>query len=475
MTGDNREPFTYLTSPYAESEAGDHVPGTPVEANFADAAGQRLTLDSTSLETVFGEPATVSLSPVDGSPVEGARLTVSRLVPSGENTGAPVDHRRRTYSIDRHRAPIALGPDTSTNAVTLPTSAVGPSPASASRPGSDIGALAVVAPDAGGAIGALTRVTMSEAASSVLGAASAATVTPTVSIIGSPIEGSTLRASVIIGGFTGTIAYHWQRFYSSGWWDIPIELSPYSAGEVFTYVTTPTYVVRAEDSNVLGIRVEATYLDKAGQIVTLKSAAKTITEPPKLTAENVTASENVASVALAITDAVHNPGYTLGKEVTIAGVPAGWSLRGDGAARVAAGTWIAGSNSLAALRLVAPPADEAKTFTLSVKASEAAVGPTGATLTATATTHFAVHVTHAAEVPVFGPTNSWSGSEEASITLSGLTARHDGDDALSARISGVAAGWTVIDPGVTTIVGTSGGASGMVGPGDLGRLVVLAP
>ncbi len=110
-----------------------------------------------------------------------------------------------------------------------------------------------------------------------------------------------------------------------------------------------------------------------------------------------------------------------------------------------------------------------------MKASETAVGPTGATVTATARTSFAVHVTDVAELPVFGPTKSWTGSEEGPITLSGLRVSGDPDDALRARISGVPAGWRVIDPGVTTIVGTSGGASGTVRAGDLGHLVVRAP
>src|SRR5438128_1804002 len=48
-----------------------------------------------------------------------------------------------------------------------------------------------------------------------------------------------------------------------------------------------------------------------------------------------------------------------------------------------------------------------------------------------------------AELPVFGATTAWSGSEEGPITLSGLTATGDADDGLSATLSGIPAGWTV--------------------------------
>src|SRR4029077_3548985 len=157
----------------------------------------------------------------------------------------------------------------------------------------------------------------------------------------------------------------------------------YSSGEVFTFVTTPTYVVRAEDANVLAIRVEGTFVDDTGQTFTITNGAETISEPPQLTAADVTLGENVASVALAITLATHDSDYTLGG-VTISGVPSGWSLSGDGATSIAGGNWTVGSGGLRGLTLVAPTA-EAETFTLSVTAGETALGPTG-TQTATTTT-----------------------------------------------------------------------------------------
>ena len=120
-----------------------------------------------------------------------------------------------------------------------------------------IGSLVLVAPSndiPSPTVGSGTGAIMSEAGA----------IDPTVNIIGSPIEGTTLTASVITSGFTGTIDLEWQRFYAGSWWNIPVELSPYSSGEVLSFVTTPTYVVREEDEDVSGIRVEATFVDNSG-------------------------------------------------------------------------------------------------------------------------------------------------------------------------------------------------------------------
>src|SRR5439155_74172 len=63
---------------------------------------------------------------------------------------------------------------------------------------------------------------------------------------------------------------------------------------------------------------------------------------------------------------------------------------------------------------------------------------------------------------MIGGTASWTGSEEpgSTITLAGITVgKDDTDDTLSATISGIGAGWTVYDNGVsirdgTTLAGT---------------------
>src|SRR5260370_193403 len=69
-----------------------------------------------------------------------------------------------------------------------------------------------------------------------------------------------------------------------------------------------------------------------------------------------------------------------------------------------------------------------------------------------------------AEAPVFGTTTVWHGSEEAGITLAGLSATGDADDALSATISGIPTGWSVRDGTVALSNGQGVAAS------DLGRL-----
>src|SRR5260370_69292 len=68
-----------------------------------------------------------------------------------------------------------------------------------------------------------------------------------------------------------------------------------------------------------------------------------------------------------------------------------------------------------------------------------------------------------------GTSVAWRGREEAGITLSGLRAAGDGDDTLSATLSGIPAGWTVKDGAVVLSNGAGFAAS------DLGSLVVTAP
>src|SRR5207248_627511 len=80
-----------------------------------------------------------------------------------------------------------------------------------------------------------------------------------------------------------------------------------------------------------------------------------------------------------------------------------------------------------------------------------------------------VHASGVAELPVFGATTVWSGSEEGPITLSGLSATGDSDDTLSANLSGIATVWTVRDGAAVLAKGAGFAAA------DLGLLVVPAP
>jgi hypothetical protein len=85
-----------------------------------------------------------------------------------------------------------------------------------------------------------------------------------------------------------------------------------------------------------------------------------------------------------------------------------------------------------------------------------------------------VTIVPVAEAPTFGGPTTFSGSEEATIALSGITATGDSDDTLgtTATISGVAPGWTVFD-GSTSL--TASGGTVTLPTADLGALNILAP
>src|SRR5258708_4842198 len=80
---------------------------------------------------------------------------------------------------------------------------------------------------------------------------------------------------------------------------------------------------------------------------------------------------------------------------------------------------------------------EAAVLTLTVSTAEGA-GTSAVEL-------LSVTASGVAELPLFGTTTVWHGSEEAGITLSGLSATGDADDTLSATLSGIPPGWTVKD------------------------------
>src|SRR5260370_9924492 len=91
-----------------------------------------------------------------------------------------------------------------------------------------------------------------------------------------------------------------------------------------------------------------------------------------------------------------------------------------------------------------------------------AVGTAGG-VGASAVEILTVNASGVAEAPVFGATSVWSGSEEAGITLSGLSATGDSDDSLSATLSGIPAGWTVPD-GATALSNGAAFAAAHLGP-----------
>ncbi len=161
---------------------------------------------------------------------------------------------------------------------------------------------------------------------------------------------------------------------------------------------------------------------------------------------------------------------TLGAMATLSGLSSGWTLF-DGTTALAAtgGVVTLPTADLGSLAILSPDnGGESDTLTLTANSSEHGVTATGSEI-------LTISATGAAEAPTFGPTTTWSGST-SEITLSGLSVTpDDSDDTLSATLSGVPSGWTVADPGMTTITGTSVGASGIIPVGDLGSLVVTPP
>src|SRR5439155_27600 len=119
---------------------------------------------------------------------------------------------------------------------------------------------------------------------------------------------------------------------------------------------------------------------------------------------------------------------------TLSGIPAGWTVR-DGAAVLANGAGFAAAD-LGLLVVTAPDlGGESAFLTLTVSTSEGAGTSAVETLT--------VHASGVAKAPSFGATTSWSGA--ASVTLSGLSATGDGDDTLSATLTGLSSGWMLVD------------------------------
>ena len=69
-------------------------------------------------------------------------------------------------------------------------------------------------------------------------------------ITGSAVEGATLTVAGLVTSDenSAALAYSSQRFYSSEWWDTPIELSSDISGGTLTYGTSPTLVVLQADA-----------------------------------------------------------------------------------------------------------------------------------------------------------------------------------------------------------------------------------
>src|SRR5260221_14780269 len=122
----------------------------------------------------------------------------------------------------------------------------------------------------------------------------------------------------------------------------------------------------------------------------------------------------------------------------VSGRPWGWMLY-DGATGLSAGGGVASlpRSDLGALRIAAPDgtAPTSASLTLTVSSSEGGLTTSGSEV-------LVVSLGAVAEAPTFGATTSWSGG--TSVTLSGLSATGDSDDTLSATITGLSSGWTLV-------------------------------
>src|SRR5207302_502138 len=102
------------------------------------------------------------------------------------------------------------------------------------------------------------------------------------------------------------------------------------------------------------------------------------------------------------------------------------------------------------------------------------VGSAEGTDATSATALLSVTATAVAEAPKIGSAASRAGSEDpgSTITLERITvSKDDTDDTLSATISGIAAGWTVYDNGVSISDGATVAVADVTG----GKLSVVAP
>src|SRR5207244_5403964 len=220
-------------------------------------------------------------------------------------------------------------------------------------------------------------------------------------------------------------------------------------------VTAPD---RGGESAFLTLTVSTAEGAGTSAVEILSVTASGVAELPVFGATTVWQGSEEGPITLSGLSATGDADDTL--SATLSGIPAGWTVR-DGAAVLSNGAAFAASD-LGLLVVTAPDqGGESAFLTLTVSTAEGA-GTSAVEI-------LSVSASGVAELPVFGTTSVWHGSEEGPITLSGLSATGDADDTLSAILSGIPAGWTVKDGGVVLANGAGFAAS------DLGLLVVTAP
>src|SRR6202035_5370285 len=233
-------------------------------------------------------------------------------------------------------------------------------------------------------------------------------------------------------------------------------------GQAFAASDLGSLVVSAPDnggeSALLTLTVRTAEGGGTNAVETLTVTASGVAEAPVFGTATMWSGSEEGGITLSSLSATGDSDDAL--SATLSGIPAGWSVR-DGAAVLGNGQGFAASD-LGSLVVSAPDqGGESALLTLTVRTAEGGGTSAVETLTVTAS--------GVAEAPVFGTTTVWSGSEEAGITLSSLSATGDSDDTLSATLSGIPAGWSVRDGAVVLSNGQGFAAA------DLGSLVVSAP
>lgn len=241
---------------------------------------------------------------------------------------------------------------------------------------------------------------------------------------------------------------------------VTITAGPSNGAAVVNVNGTYTYTPAADFSGADGFTYEVTDADgNTTATATINLTVTPVADQPTVTTAAAAGNEDTA-IPLSISAAPADPSESILEPVVIANVPAGAAL--SAGADQGGGVWHLTVAQLTGLT-VTPPADSNADFTLQVTAtSQESDGSTAQT-----SSSLAVTVTGVADAPTIQADNV-SGNEDTNIALSlaGSLNDTDGSETLTARISGMPAGWTL------TSGADQGGGIWTVPVGDLGGLQV---
>ena len=343
----------------------------------------------------------------------------------------------------------------------------------------DLGSLVVSAPDNGGETASLTlTVSSSEGLAATSGTrviGVTATAVAEAPSFGGPVgftlseePGSavTLTGVTVSGDPDDTLSATLSGVPTL--WTVKDGATALSNGAVFAAADLGSLVVTAPDNGGETASLTLTVSSSEGLATTsgtrvIGVTATAVAEAPSFGGPvGFTLSEEPGSaVTLTGVTVSGDPDDTL--SATLSGVPTLWTVK-DGATALSNGAVFAAAD-LGSLVVSAPDNGGATaSLTLTVSSSEGLAATSG-------TRVIGVTATAVAEAPSFGGPSVWSGG--ASVTLSGLTASGDADDTLSATITGLSSGWTLVDTNSTSSFTVTSITT--IPVSDLGSLVVVAP